>query len=98
MEKKKENPILQCLPLAGQNETLTHFHAAVTPVTSAVLKAVQARGWQHLWDGISPQDQIVFCLIQNNLPFQHRLSSNTQRPESPLLGCAVQDGDDVDAV
>lgn len=95
--KKKENPILQCLPLAGENETLTHFHAAVAPVISAVLKAVQAPGWQHLWDGISPQDQVMFSLVQNNLPVQHCLSNNTQRRESLFSGCAVQDGDNVGA-
>lgn len=98
-KKKKENPILQSFPLAGQNETLSHFHAAAAPVISAVLKAIQTPGWQHLWDGIRLQDQIAFCLVQNNhLLFQHCPSSNTQRPKSLFFGCAVQDSDDVDAV
>lgn len=50
--------------MAGQNETLTQFHAAVTAGISAILNAAQAPGWQHLWDGINPQDQIVFCTEQ----------------------------------
>lgn len=45
--------------VAGQNEPLTQFHAAVTAGISAIPKADQAPDWQHLWDGISPQDQIL---------------------------------------
>lgn len=88
---------MQLLPVAGQDETLTQFHAAVTPGISAILNAAQAPGWQHLWDGISPQDQIELCLVQNNiLPFQQCLSSDSQRPKSPFSGCAEQDGDSTD--
>lgn len=54
--------------MAGQNETLTQFHAAVTAGISAILNAAQAPGWQHLWNGINPQDQIVFCTKQQPSP------------------------------
>lgn len=41
------------------NETQSHFHVADSPVARAALKATQAPGWKHFWDGIAPQDQVI---------------------------------------
>lgn len=56
------------------NGTQSHFHVADSPDASAVLKATQAPGWQHLWDGITPQDQVIIQIL--HLTQSHGLSSH----------------------